>query len=134
LTKRKKGALVTIFDIDVGPSTLNIYGPGDASIELTGHILPVMYDPEQELWESPVITMAHFGPKGLEFRYDISAEISGILAASSSTTISVWLSMGVITSPGFGYIVGTQVVCLLLQRVEGHTNYFQRARDCYKSG
>jgi hypothetical protein len=112
---------VTIFDVDVRPSTLNIYGgPGYASIKLTGHILPVMYDLDQELWESPIITMAHFDPKGLEFRYDDSSQISRILAAGSSTTAFVLLFMRVITSPEFGYIVGTQVVCLLLQRVEGH--------------
>jgi hypothetical protein len=88
-----------------------------------------MYGPDQELLEPP--TMGHFDPKGLEY---ISSEISGIPAAGSSTTTFVWLFMGVSTSSGFGYIVGTQVVCLLLQRVEGHTTIFKRRGIVTKAG
>jgi hypothetical protein len=78
--------------------------------------------------------MAYFDPKGLEFRYDISSEIPGILAAGSSITAIVLLFIGVITSPGFGYVVRTQVVCILLQRVEGHTTIFKRRGIVTKAG
>ena len=83
---------VKIIDLAVHPFGLNKYGPGQASVELCGHVLPVNYDQSRELWES-IITMAHFNPKWLEFKYDIYSEIPDILAAASSKETFVWVDL-----------------------------------------
>ena len=98
---------VKIVDFAVHPFGLNKYGPGQAFVELCGHVLPVKYDQSRELWESPIITMAHFDPKWLEFKYDIYSEIPDILVAASSEETFVLLFMGIVVPPGGGYTVGS---------------------------
>jgi len=117
---------VIIVDVSVHPFTLNRYGPVKASINLNGHVLPVKYDQVQKLWNSHIITMAYFEPKRLKFKYDICSEIPEILDAASSTTDFVFLFMGIRFPSGMGYAVGSQVICLLLQRADRSVPIFKR--------
>lgn len=125
---------VKILDLAVHPFGLNKYGPGQAFIKLSGHVLPVKYDRSRESWESPIITLAYFDPKWLEFKYDIYSEIPDILAAASGEGTFVLFFTGIVMPPGGAYAVGSQVICLLLQRVEGPVPVFKRRGVVTKAG
>jgi hypothetical protein len=124
---------VTIVDVGVHPLTLNKHGPGHASIELSGHVLPVTNNQNQELWESTIITMEYFDPKQLEFKYDVCSEVPDILEEATSANTFVLLFVSITTKPEFGYIVGSQVACLL-QRVEGSVPMFKRREIVLEAG
>jgi hypothetical protein len=130
----RKYAPVTIIGVAAHPFTLNKYGPGHASIELHGHMLPITYDPEQTLWHLSNINMEYFDPKQLEFKYDLCSEIPEILTMASSPNTFVLLFMGVIAASGIGYIPGTQIICLLLHRVEGYAPIFKMRGIVTKAG
>jgi hypothetical protein len=78
--------------------------------------------------------MEYFDLKLFKFKHDVVAEIPEILAAASTADAFVFLFVGSLVSPGGMSSMGTRVICLLLQHIEGAVPIFRRRGIVTKAG
>jgi Heterokaryon incompatibility protein (HET) len=123
-----------IIDFTVMPCTQNKYGPvALASIQLSGHILPVKFCSATQTWKPSIIELQDFDPSRVEVKYDVESEIPQILSAANEDSF-VFLFVAVTIFPGLGQLTTEQVVCMLLQRATETQAAFRRCGLAFKAG